>query len=149
MRNRPMHWSSFGATGELAFKKIYPAIQEMVRHGHLNVPVIGLLRYLDGDYTDPATFRDLRRELGDSARPLHYMAIPPSLFDVVARELAEADCARNARVVVEKPFGRDLASARELNRILHEPYTWGPSEADELIRDAGGWDFPETPLRGN
>jgi glucose-6-phosphate 1-dehydrogenase len=145
----------FGATGDLAFKKIYPAIQEMIRHGHLNVPVIGvaragwdlerfrawalasieahgggadeaarkligLLRYVDGDYTDPATFRDLRREMGDSARPLHYLAIPPSLFDVVARGLAEAGCARDARVVVEKPFGRDLASARELNRILHE-----------------------------
>jgi glucose-6-phosphate 1-dehydrogenase len=145
----------FGATGDLAFKKIYPAIQEMMQHGHLNVPVIGVaragwdlerfrtwalasmeahgrgadeaarklisvLRYVDGDYTDPATFHDLRRELGNSARPLHYLAIPPSLFGVVARGLAEAGCARDARVVVEKPFGRDLASARELNRILHE-----------------------------
>jgi glucose-6-phosphate 1-dehydrogenase len=145
----------FGATGDLAFKKIYPALQEMMRHGHLNVPVIGvarsgwdleqfrawalssiethgggvdeaarkllgLLRYVDGDYTDPATFRALRRELGDAARPVHYLAIPPSLFDVVARNLAEAGCARGARVVVEKPFGRDLASARELNRILHK-----------------------------
>ena len=145
----------FGATGDLAKKKIFPALQEMMRHGHLNVPVIGVARagwdlqrfrawalssmeaygggmdaaarrllgrlcYVDGDYTDPATFRALRRGLGDAARPVHYLAIPPSLFDVVARNLAEAGCARGARVVVEKPFGRDLASARGLNRILHK-----------------------------
>jgi glucose-6-phosphate 1-dehydrogenase len=145
----------FGATGDLAFKKIYPALREMMRHGHLNVPVIGvarsgwdleryrawalssiqahgggvdeaarkllgILRYVDGDYNDPSTYRALRRELGDATRPVHYLAIPPSMFGVVARGLAEAGCARGARVVVEKPFGRDLASARELNRILHE-----------------------------
>ena len=119
----------FGATGDLAVKKIYPALQEMMRHGHLNVPVIGvaragwdleryrawvlagleadgrgadeaarklvaLLRYVDGDYNDPSTFLALRRELGDAARPVHYMAIPPSLFAVVARNLAESGCAR-------------------------------------------------------
>jgi glucose-6-phosphate 1-dehydrogenase len=145
----------FGASGDLAFKKIYPALQEMMRHGHLNVPVIGVarggwelerfrewvlasieahgrgadeaarrlvgvLRYVDGDYNDLSTYRKLRHELGDAARPLHYLAIPPSLFDAVARSLAETGCARDARVVLEKPFGRDLASARELNRILHE-----------------------------
>jgi glucose-6-phosphate 1-dehydrogenase len=145
----------FGVTGDLAFKKIFPALQEMMRHGHLNVPVVGVarsgwdlerfrawalasmeahgrgvdeaakklagvLRYVDGDYNDPATFRALRRELRDSASLVHYLAIPPSLFPVVARHLAEAGCARGARVVVEKPFGRDLSSARELNRILHE-----------------------------
>ena len=119
----------FGATGDLAFKKIFPALREMMRHGHLNVPVIGvarsgwdlerfrawalasieahgggvdeaawklmgLLHCVNGDYNDPATFRALRRELGDAARPVHYLAIPPSLFDVVARNLAEAGCAR-------------------------------------------------------
>jgi glucose-6-phosphate 1-dehydrogenase len=145
----------FGATGDLAFKKIFPALKEMMRHGHLNVPVIGvaragwdleqfrawalasveafgggvdeaarrlagLLRYVDGDYNDPSTFRNLRRELGHAARPVHYLAIPPSLFAVVTLGLADSGCARDARVVVEKPFGRDLASARELNRILHE-----------------------------
>jgi glucose-6-phosphate 1-dehydrogenase len=144
----------FGATGNLAFKKIYPALREMMRHGRLKVPVLGvarsgwdlqrfrewvlasleehgggldefawklleLLRYVDGDYTSLATFHALRRELGDAQRPLHYLAIPPSLFDDVARHLAESGCAQNARIVVEKPFGRDLESARELNRILH------------------------------
>jgi glucose-6-phosphate 1-dehydrogenase len=145
----------FGATGDLASKKIFPALQQMMRHGHLDVPVIGvaragwdleqfrawalssieahgggvdeaargligLLRYVDGDYNDPETYHALRHALGDAARPMHYLAIPPSLFAVVARNLASAGCARDARVVVEKPFGRDLASARSLNRILHE-----------------------------
>jgi len=145
----------FGATGDLARKKIYPALREMTRHGHLNVPVIGvarpgwdlqrfrewvlasieeygggldeaalklmdLIRYVDGDYTSLATFRSLRQALGEAKRPVHYLAIPPSLFDDVARNLAEAGCAQGARIVLEKPFGRDLESARELNRILHE-----------------------------
>jgi glucose-6-phosphate 1-dehydrogenase len=143
----------FGATGDLAYKKIFPALQAMVRRGHLNVPVIGvaragwdrdrlrarardsvekhggldlaafdrlagLLRYVDGDYNDPATFRALRKELGAARRPAHYLAIPPALFGVVVEHLAEAGCARGARVIVEKPFGRDLASARDLNRTL-------------------------------
>jgi glucose-6-phosphate 1-dehydrogenase len=144
----------FGATGDLAYKQIFPALQALVRRGRLDVPVIGvaksgwnldqlkarakdslaehggldpaayaklcsLLGYIDGDYGDPATFSRLREALGGAQRPLHYLAIPPSLFATVAEGLAGADCVRNARVVVEKPFGRDLASARELNRTLH------------------------------
>jgi glucose-6-phosphate 1-dehydrogenase len=143
----------FGATGDLAYKKIFPALQALVKHGHLNAPVIGvaksgwnldqlrarardsldqhggvdraafeklagLLRYVDGDYNDPATFQCLRRELGSAQRPAHYLAIPPVLFGVVVEQLAKADCAHGARVIVEKPFGRDLDSARKLNRIL-------------------------------
>jgi glucose-6-phosphate 1-dehydrogenase len=144
----------FGATGDLAHKKIFPALQALVRRGRLDVPVVGvanagwnldrlkarakesldqhgvfdaavfaklssLLAYIDGDYRDPATFARLRRLLGGARRPLHYLAIPPSMFGTVAEGLAGAGCARDARVVVEKPFGRDLASARELNRLLH------------------------------
>jgi len=144
----------FGATGDLAYKKIFPALQAMVRRGHLNVPIIGvayskwdleqfkarakdslekhggldpeawekldgLLHYIDGDYDNPETFSKLRNSLGNAQQPLYYMAIPPSLFAVVAEGLAEAGCTKNARVVIEKPFGRDLASAQELNRVLH------------------------------
>jgi glucose-6-phosphate 1-dehydrogenase len=144
----------FGASGDLAYKKIFPALQAMVRRGHLNVPVIGvaksgwtleqfkarakdsvekhstldlaafeklcsLFRYIDGDYKDPATFAQLHAALGDAKLPLNYLAIPPSMFETVAEGLAAAGCATNARVVVEKPFGRDLASAQELNSTLH------------------------------
>ncbi len=145
----------FGATGDLAAKQIFPALQAMVRHGHLDVPVIGvarsgwnldqfvaharesiqqhggldeaafaklagLLRYVDGDYADPATFTRIADELKGTHPPaVHYLAIPPSLFETVASGLARAGAAKGARVVVEKPFGRDLASARELNRTLH------------------------------
>jgi len=148
----------FGATGDLAHKKIFPALQSMVRRGTLTVPVIGvakagwtieqlrerardslktygggvdeaafaklvsLLRYVDGDYADPATFDALRRELGSAQRPAHYLAIPPSLFATVVRALAQSGCARQARVIIEKPFGHDLASARELNTTLHEVF---------------------------
>src|SRR5262245_25044888 len=143
----------FGATGDLAYKKIFPALQAMARRGHLTVPVVGvarsgwtldqlrarardsvtkhggldpaafdrlcgLLRYVDGDYADPATFRALRNTLGAVQRPAHYLAIPPALFGTVVEQLGAAGCARGARVIVEKPFGRDLASARALNRIL-------------------------------
>jgi glucose-6-phosphate 1-dehydrogenase len=143
----------FGATGDLAYKKIFPSLQAMVRRGHLNVPVIGvakagwtldqfkarardsvekhggldevafaklsaLLRYVDGDYQDPATFATLRKELGSAQNPAHYLAIPPALFGVVVERLGMSGCARGARVIVEKPFGRDLVSARALNRIL-------------------------------
>jgi glucose-6-phosphate 1-dehydrogenase len=143
----------FGATGDLTYKKIFPALQAMVKRGHLNVPVVGvakagwnleqlrarardsvekhggldpeafarlsaLLRYLDGDYQDPATFAALRKQLGPAQHPAHYLAIPPALFGVVVEQLGKSGCARGARVIVEKPFGRDLASARELNRIL-------------------------------
>src|SRR5947207_2891591 len=143
----------FGATGDLAHKKIFPALQAMVKRGHLEVPVIGVakagwkleqlvarakdglekhggldpaafgtlcgvLRYVDGDYKDPATFQAIRKELGSARRPAHYLAIPPVLFELVVEQLAKADCTRDARVIVEKPFGNDLASARELNRVL-------------------------------
>jgi glucose-6-phosphate 1-dehydrogenase len=143
----------FGATGDLAHKKIFPALQAMAKRGHLTVPVIGvakagwtldqlkarakdglekhggldpaafeklcgLLRYVDGDYKDPATFRAIRKELGSAQRPAHYLAIPPVLFEMVVEQLGQAGCTSGARVVVEKPFGRDLASAQELNRVL-------------------------------
>jgi glucose-6-phosphate 1-dehydrogenase len=144
----------FGASGDLAYKKIFPALHSMVRHGHLEVPVIGvaksnwtlkdlkarardsvtkhgrgvdadfeklesMLRYVDGDYADPATFQTLRKALGDAKRPLHYLAIPPSLFALAIEQLAKSGCAKNARVVVEKPFGHNLQSARQLNATLH------------------------------
>src|SRR5881409_4054142 len=143
----------FGATGDLAHKKIFPALQAMVKRGHLDVPVIGVakagwkleqlvarakdglekhggldpaafgtlcgvLRYVDGDYKDPATFQAIRKELGSARRPAHYLAIPPVLFELVVEQLGKADCTNGARVIVEKPFGHDVASARELNRVL-------------------------------
>ena len=143
----------FGATGDLAYKKIFPALQAMVKRGHLNVPVVGvakagwnldqlrarakdsleehggvdpvaygklvgLLRYVDGDYQDAATFSALRRELKDAHHPAHYLAIPPVLFETVVGHLAQSNCGRGARVIVEKPFGHDLASAQDLNRYL-------------------------------
>jgi len=143
----------FGATGDLAYKKIFPALQAMLKRGHLDVPVIGvakagwtleqlkarardslekhgglepaafeklsgLLRYVDGDYSDPATFQALRRELRAAERPAHYLAIPPLLFGLVVQQLSTSGCAKGARVVVEKPFGHDLASAQSLNRTL-------------------------------
>lgn len=144
----------FGATGDLAYKKIFPALYQMVKSGKLEVPVVAvaksgydldrlrerahssllahgeveqsaferlssLLRYVEGDYRDPTTFDALCRALDEAQRPLHYLAIPPALFETVVTGLAGTGCARNARVVVEKPFGRNLASARQLNRCLH------------------------------
>jgi glucose-6-phosphate 1-dehydrogenase len=144
----------FGATGDLAYKKIFPSLQALIKRGNLNVPVIGvakagwsldqllarardsvekhgggvdrpawdklcgLLRYVDGDYKDAATFQSIRKELGSAQRPAHYLAIPPALFGFVVEQLAKADCTKGARVVVEKPFGHDLVSAQALNRIL-------------------------------
>jgi glucose-6-phosphate 1-dehydrogenase len=142
----------YGATGDLAYKKIFPALQAMVKRGSLNVPVIGvaksgwnldqlrararesiekhggidqaafeklnsLLRYVDGDYSDPATFQALAKELNGVARPAHYLAIPPALFGTVVEQIAKLGD-HEAHVIVEKPFGHDLASARELNRTL-------------------------------
>ncbi len=147
----------FGATGDLAYKKIFPALQEMIRRGTLDVPVIGvakagwgieqfrerarksleehggidkaafaklmtLLRYVDGDYRDDATFTALRKELGGTRSPAHYLAIPPSMFPSVVQGLGKSGCSKGARIVVEKPFGRDLASARSLNAVLHEVF---------------------------
>jgi len=148
----------FGATGDLAHKKIFAALQALVRRGVLRVPVVGvaksgmnleqlkerardgitrfgggvdeaafktlcsLLRYVDGDYADPRTFAQVREQLGTAKAPLHYLAIPPSLFGTVAGHLAESGCAKGARVVVEKPFGHDRASAAELNTHLHEVF---------------------------
>jgi glucose-6-phosphate 1-dehydrogenase len=143
----------FGATGDLAHKKIFPALQAMIKRGHLDVPIIGvaksgwnldqlrarvqesleshggvdadafaklssLLSYVDGDYQDPATFDRLRRALAAAERPLHYLAIPTSMFSTVVAELGRSGCAKGGRVVAEKPFGRDLASAQALNRSL-------------------------------
>jgi glucose-6-phosphate 1-dehydrogenase len=144
-----------GATGDLAYKQIFPALQGLIRdegfslpiigvakagwtleqlkaraqdslknHGGIDGPsfekLIGLLHYVDGDYGDPATFAQVRRELGQAQRPLHYLAIPPSLFATVAESLAKSNCSTNARIVVEKPFGRDLSSAQQLSRTLHQ-----------------------------
>ncbi|MGB8436577.1 MAG: glucose-6-phosphate dehydrogenase [Burkholderiales bacterium] len=155
----------FGATGDLAYKKIFPSLQAMLKRGHLNVPVVGVakqgwnldqlkarardslerhgggvdpaafealtarLRYVDGDYDDPATFAALRKELGDAKRPAHYLAIPPSLFGLVVEQLAKSNCTQGARVIVEKPFGRDLESARKLNDIL-----LGTFDEDHIFR---------------
>jgi glucose-6-phosphate 1-dehydrogenase len=144
----------FGATGDLVYKKIFPALHAMARRGRLDVPVIGVarsdwtldqfqararesisqhgpvnerelaaltgrLRYIRGDYNDPHTYETLRRELGPAVRPLHYLAIPPSQFSTIVEGLGRSGSAANARVVVEKPFGRDLASAQALSATLH------------------------------
>jgi len=147
----------FGATGDLAYKQIFPALQALIRGGQLDMPIIGMaratwtldklrdrardslehnggvdadafaklsaqLQYVEGEYQDPATYERLRQALGGAARPLHYLAIPPSMFAPVVQGLAAAQCAKGARVIVEKPFGRDLASAQALNRTLHEVF---------------------------
>ncbi|HUS06090.1 MAG TPA: glucose-6-phosphate dehydrogenase [Bryobacteraceae bacterium] len=145
----------FGASGDLAFKQIFPALQAMARRGDLNIPVIGVaksgwnlerliararesvearggfdaeafgkmvahLQYIDGDYKEEATYAAIRAALGSATHPLHYLAIPPSLFGTVAEGLAKSGSASDARIVVEKPFGRDLASAHGLNEMLHK-----------------------------
>jgi glucose-6-phosphate 1-dehydrogenase len=150
----------FGATGDVAYKQIFPSLQGLIRDEGLNVPIIGvsrtgsidklkerakdsleqhgilhpeafqklteLLRAVQGNYNDPATYDQLRQELGKAERPLHYLAIHPSMFAPVAEGLAKSGCTANARVVLEKPFGRDLASAQELNKVLHQYF---PEEA--------------------
>ena len=144
----------FGATGDLAHKKLFPALYKMFWRGNLKVPVVGvalsgwsldqliahardgaekfgggvddqvfkrfaaLLRYVDGDYRDPKTFQALRQAIGNAKCPLYYLAIPPSMFETVTQALAASGCAECTRVVVEKPFGRDLQSAQELNAHL-------------------------------
>ena len=147
----------FGATGDLVYKKIFPALYAMERRGHLQVPVIGVARsdwtidqfrararesiekhggfdeavfarlqarllYISGDYGAPATHAALRTALGGAAYPLHYLAIPPSLFATVVEGLGQSGCARGARVILEKPFGRDLASAQALSATLHQVF---------------------------
>ncbi len=147
----------FGATGDLAYEQIFPALQAMTRRGHLDVPVIGVaapdwtveqlrararesiaahggvdadafgrlsarMSYVAGDYKDPATFGRLRETLGSATQPLFYLAIPPSLFGDVASSLASMGSASHARLIVEKPFGRDLASAKALNSTLHQSF---------------------------
>jgi glucose-6-phosphate 1-dehydrogenase len=147
----------FGATGDLAYKQIFSALQALVRRGQLTSPIVGvgrskwtteqlverarasikehstldekefarlaaLLRYVDGDYADAGTYAKIRKAIGKAKAPLHYLAIPPSVFEAVIGGLAKADCTGNARVVLEKPFGRDLQSARELNKILHQHF---------------------------
>lgn len=147
----------FGASGDLAYKKIFRALQQLARRGKLDVPVVGVarsgwtrdqlverarasvtehggldeeafprlaaqLRYVDGDYNNPSTFARLRAELGRAQRPIHYLAIPPSMFPVVVENLARASCTEGARVILEKPFGRDLASARALNVTLRKVF---------------------------
>ncbi|TGP48294.1 glucose-6-phosphate dehydrogenase [bacterium M00.F.Ca.ET.230.01.1.1] len=145
----------FGATGDLAHKKIFPALYQMAAKGTLTEPVIGvafdpwelpklvdrardgivsalgavddnvfskfasLLRYVSGDYRDSATFEKLRTALGSAQRPLHYMAVPPTMFETVVQGLEQSGTARGARLMIEKPFGHDLQSARWLNRVLH------------------------------
>jgi glucose-6-phosphate 1-dehydrogenase len=143
----------YGATGDLAFKKIFPSLQAMIKRGSLNQPIVcvakagwtleqlkerakdslekhgrlhaesldklfGLLRYVDGDYHDLKTFQEIRKELGVARYPAHYLAIPPTLFEEVVTNLGKSGCADGARIIVEKPFGTDLASAQELNQIL-------------------------------
>ncbi|MGH7337932.1 MAG: glucose-6-phosphate dehydrogenase, partial [Myxococcota bacterium] len=148
----------FGATGDLAFKKVFPALHAMVKRGRLDVPVVTVgrdpqdatrihdrarnsiethgggidpaafeklaqqLSYVGGDYAELATFAAIRAALGAARHPTFYLAIPPSAFAIVVRGLTRSGCADGGRVVLEKPFGRDLASARELNRILHEVF---------------------------
>ncbi|MBV9769055.1 MAG: glucose-6-phosphate dehydrogenase (NADP(+)), partial [Bryobacterales bacterium] len=148
----------FGATGDLAHKQIFPALQKMIQHGDLNVPIIGvaksgwnldqfrdrahdsiakfgggidetafnkllqLLQYIDGDYQDPRTFEQLHKALAGATSPLHYLAIPPLLFGSVVEALGRSGCSQNGRVVIEKPFGRDLPSAQKLNESLHSVF---------------------------
>jgi len=147
----------FGATGDLAYKQIFPALQALIAGGRLDVPIIGvaksgwdleklkeraresverhgrineeafaklcsLLRYIDSDYHDASTYEELRRVLGEARRPLFYLAIPPSMFETVIDGLCRTGCSEEARVIVEKPFGRDLSSARDLNRILTKAF---------------------------
>jgi glucose-6-phosphate 1-dehydrogenase len=144
----------FGATGDLAHKKIFPALQALAKRGDLDIPLIGvakagwtldqlkaraqdsveryggldpeafgrlsgLMDYVDGDYAEATTFQELRRKLGAAQRPMHYLAIPPSLFETVIYQLGKSGCANGARIVIEKPFGRDLASAKRLNAVVH------------------------------
>jgi glucose-6-phosphate 1-dehydrogenase len=148
----------FGATGDLAYKQIFPSLQRLAKRNKLNIPVIGVAKsgwnleqfkahateslkahggidpegydklmarlcYVDGDYADAATFQQVKQQLGAAKHPVHYLAIPPSLFGEVMQQLKTAGCADGARVLVEKPFGRDLASAQELDGIVKSTFS--------------------------
>ncbi len=115
------------ARGGWTLDKLRDRARDSIEHnGGVDTAAFGKLsaqlQYVDGDYQDPATYEHLRQALGGPARPLHYLAIPPSMFATVVQGLAKASCAKDARVIVEKPFGRDLASAQALNRTLHEVF---------------------------
>jgi glucose-6-phosphate 1-dehydrogenase len=147
----------FGASGDLAYKKIFPSLQALAARGKLDFLIIGVakspwtteqlvsharasvtehgglqedafatlaarLRYVEGEYADPATFASLRAELQGCSHPAHYLAIPPTMFPTVVERLRDAGCAERARVIIEKPFGRDLVSARDLNRVLRSAF---------------------------
>src|SRR5271168_6396 len=147
----------FGATGDLAYKQIFPALQRLAKKDKLHGPVIGVAKagwtldqfkarakdsveqhggldpegfaklesrlcYVDGDYNDPGTFKQVRQLLGEAKHPIHYLAIPPSLFGKVLEQLKASGCASDGRVIIEKPFGRDLETAVELSRIVHEVF---------------------------
>jgi glucose-6-phosphate 1-dehydrogenase len=84
--------------------------------------LLSLLQYVSGDYKDPATFAAIKKALGKATRPAFYLAIPPVLFETVIESLGKSGLAENARVIVEKPFGRDLASAQELNKVAHSVF---------------------------
>ncbi|WP_111669599.1 glucose-6-phosphate dehydrogenase [Algoriphagus litoralis] len=150
----------YGATGDLAYKKIFPALHMMVKRGNLDCPIIGvargdydleklrarakesiqthgkfeeesfkkfcsLLAFVGGDYTDQETFLRIRKALGDAKNPTHYLAIPPVLFPKIIAQLDQSGCAKGARVIVEKPFGTDLESAKSLNKILLDKFAEG------------------------
>ena len=147
----------FGATGDLAHKKIFPALQALAKRGNLDIPVIGVAKagwtldqlrarardsvesyggldsdgfsrlsrcmdYIDGDYSDATTFQELRRKLGNAKQPVHYLAIPPVLFETVIHQLGKSGCAQGARIIIEKPFGQDLTTAKSLNRVVHQVF---------------------------
>ena len=172
-----------GATGDLAYKKIFPALQAMAKRGHLNVPVIGvaksgwnldqfrarvrdsvekhggldpaafdtlcgLLRYVDGDYQDPATFRAVRETLGPAQRPAYYLAIPPALFGLVVEQLSKSGCTKGARVILEKPFGRDLVFLAR-KPALNSGWVCGPFGESDPLEFVAGIRAGDTSLPAN
>jgi glucose-6-phosphate 1-dehydrogenase len=148
----------FGATGNLARKKLFPALYHLESRQLLNIPVVGVaindwtdtqligfmreavhegvedvdeshlarlagrLHYVAGNYEDPATFQRLAAALGTGSRPVHYLAIPPDMFETLVEGLQGAGLAERSRLVIEKPFGRDPASAEHLNAVLHRAF---------------------------
>jgi glucose-6-phosphate 1-dehydrogenase len=171
----------FGATGDLAYEQIFPALQALTRRGLLNMPVIGVAKpdwaieqlrdrardsigahghldadafaaltgrlvYVAGDYQAPDTFERLRQTLGQARRPVFYLAIPPSLFGTVARGLSQSGCAAQARLIVEKPFGRDLLSAQTLNRTLTSSSPVRDLSHRPLSRQGAGAEPPLLPF---